>query len=378
MSPHPAVSPRLYSMKQLLPSRNLRRPHFTSCPILPPSIPFLSKSVMPPRRRNNPEPENITDDEMPGLVDPPVNPDEDPDVQDPDLPDLPPESPPPLQQPDDVPNNEPAALGPDTALAVAQALTQLASATAALRQPVSDRGPKTMLREPDTFDGSDPQKLQPFLALLALNFRDRPSAFRTQESRVVYAISYLRGSALDWFEPDIVDSNRNNPLWLSDFSAFVHELEDNFGPFDPVGDAEEALDHIFMKENQRIMKYMVLFNKLATKVEYDDSALRRRFYDGLPDRLKDRITDVGKPRTLAGMRQLAQQLDARYWERRSEQSRSTGRHDGGSADSKSNTKSSKNNTSSSSSTTTSSKQSSNNNTSSSKSGNSKDSSASAS
>jgi len=51
--------------------------------------------------------------------------------------------------------------------------------------------------------------------------------------------------------------------------------------------------------------------------------LRRLFYSGLPDRLKDEIARVGKPLTLHGLWALCQEIDARYWERKDEISRTT-------------------------------------------------------
>ena len=40
----------------------------------------------------------------------------------------------------------------------------------------------------------------------------------------------------------------------------------NFGPYDPVGDAEYQLDHLTMKDGQRITKYVVKFNQIMTQV----------------------------------------------------------------------------------------------------------------
>jgi len=51
--------------------------------------------------------------------------------------------------------------------------------------------------------------------------------------------------------------------------------------------------------------------------------LRHLFYSGLPDHLKDEIARVGKPLTLHGLRALCQEIDARYWERKDEISRTT-------------------------------------------------------
>jgi len=53
------------------------------------------------------------------------------------------------------------------------------------------------------------------------------------------------------------------------------------------------------------------------------SALRRLFYSGLLDCLKDEIARVGKPLPLHGLWALCQEIDARYWECKDEIARTT-------------------------------------------------------
>jgi hypothetical protein len=200
---------------------------------------------------------------------------------------------------------------------LAAALALLAKS---LQKPCSKN---TKIRELDAFDGSDPKKLRLFIVQCQMNFDNRPNAFSTERAKVNYALSYLKGNALEWFEPTLFrvqyDSIFQPPLWYSDYSAFVSELQINFGPHDPVGDAEAELEILEMRDNQRISKYLVEFNKLSSLVEWNSAALRRRFYKGLPTRIKNEITRVGKPDTLQGLRTLAQSTDARYWEYKSEQ-----------------------------------------------------------
>ena len=50
-------------------------------------------------------------------------------------------------------------------------------------------------------------------------------------------------------------------MW--DFVAFILELESNFSPHDPIGDAENLLTNLTMNENSKILKYNVDFWKLA-------------------------------------------------------------------------------------------------------------------
>jgi hypothetical protein len=206
-----------------------------------------------------------------------------------------------------------------------RAVTELArSNTAACQpQPIPDPPRRTKVREPDQFDGSDPRKLRTFFVQCELNFQDRPRAFPNDSAKVIFATSYLKGAALDWFEPDLLRGpHTRRPPWMDDFIEFSTELARNFGPHDPEGDAEHQLANLTMKDGQRINKYIVEFNRHASQVRgYGEGALRRHFYQGLPDRVKDEISRVGKPASLYDLRDLAQSIDARYWERKSEISR---------------------------------------------------------
>ena len=116
----------------------------------------------------------------------------------------------------------------------------------------------TKVQEPDVFDGSDTRKLQPFLVQCTLNFKNRPDAFSTDSAKVTFALSYLRGTVLDWFKPSLTSSL--NPAWLDDYSDFVSELRKNFRPHDPKGEAEADLENLRMCDNQHIVKYLVDFN----------------------------------------------------------------------------------------------------------------------
>ncbi|SJL07237.1 uncharacterized protein ARMOST_10580 [Armillaria ostoyae] len=178
---------------------------------------------------------------------------------------------------------------------------------------------RTKVKEPDTFDGLDPWKLKAFIVSLQLNFNDRPTAFATDASKVNYAISFLSGTTLDWFEPDILHPNlQNPPAWQHSYAAFLDELRTNFGPFDAIRDAEDALEHLWMHDGDRIMKYMVQFNQYTSQVGYRDNSLCHTFYHGLCTRIKDNMAHHGKPNNLHDMRFLAQKLDACYWTWRTE------------------------------------------------------------
>jgi len=133
--------------------------------------------------------------------------------------------------------------------------------------------------------------------------------------------SYLKRMALKWFKPDLLGAGdpHNHPIWMTDWEEFVIELQTTFSPHNPVANAEHQLDHLHMKENHCANQYVVDFNHIASQIRgYGDGALRHHFYTGLPDRIKDKISRVGKLCTLNGLHVLTQEINARYWEHKEE------------------------------------------------------------
>ena len=129
----------------------------------------------------------------------------------------------------------------------------------------------TKVHELDVFDGSDTCKLQPFLVQCTLNFRNCPDTFTSDSDKVTFVLSYLKGTALDWFEPSLTSGK--SPPWLDDYSNFVGEFKNNFRPHNPEGKAKANLENLKMRDNQCIVKYLVNFNRLATHVQWGNTAL---------------------------------------------------------------------------------------------------------
>jgi hypothetical protein len=100
-------------------------------------------------------------------------------------------------------------------------------------------------------------------------------------------------------------------MW--NFEVFINELEVNFGPHDPVGDAESSLTNLTMGEDSRIVKYNVEFWKLVTWLDWNKSALTAHYFSGLPLWIQVEILRGGKLMTLAAMCLKAQDADDIYW-----------------------------------------------------------------
>src|ERR1700721_3281810 len=171
------------------------------------------------------------------------------------------------------------------------------------------------IKVPEPFTGKDPKKLKAFIFQFQLYFQNYTD-FEDDSKKVTFGPSYLRDLAQEWFEPGISGLTKEPLEWLDDWEAFVDELRTNFGPYDEIGDAESELTNLRIKDNQRISDYLVKFTSLAVRCPWGEAALRYRFYEGLPPRIKDELSKgEGKPRSLQDMKLKCQNIDARYWER---------------------------------------------------------------
>src|SRR6266481_7850792 len=90
---------------------------------------------------------------------------------------------------------------PDENLPPGDLAAAIALLTQTLAAPKLTLVPMTKLREPDTFDGADPNKLPTFILQCSLHFCDCTNAFTSDRAKVAYALSFLMGLALGWFEP---------------------------------------------------------------------------------------------------------------------------------------------------------------------------------
>jgi len=176
----------------------------------------------------------------------------------------------------------------------------------------------------DTFDGSDPHKLNHFLFQCRLFFHANPSQFSTDEEKINFAMTYLSGIAQDWFEVALQQEDLGYAQsWLFTWHLFVEELRVHFGLLDPVGDAASLIDNLRMKPGDKIATYNVEFMRYAAQLNWGNTVLCHHFYQGLPNCLQDLIAnrEQGKPTSFHAMYQLAITFDNRYWEQNCERDR---------------------------------------------------------
>ena len=211
-------------------------------------------------------------------------------------------------------------MGGDLAAAIALLAQTLATQNtrpqAAQSAPAVPVTSPTRLREPNTFDGSDANKLQVFILQCSLHFQDRANAFSSGKAKVAYALSFLTSPALGWFEPALFSLAL--PAWVNNWDLFRMELEANFGPFNPVGEAKAEIETLVMAEGSCSAIYFVEFNRLASRIQWDDHALLRQVYKGLAHRIKNEMVHHDWPVMLLDLCKLIQAINYQYWERKAE------------------------------------------------------------
>jgi hypothetical protein len=179
-------------------------------------------------------------------------------------------------------------------------------------------------RSPDTFDGTDPNKLETFVFQVSMYIEALSHNFQDDKSRVTFALSYLKGTPLEWFQNELSQGLMTGgkfPSWFTSYPEFLAELLRLFGPRDPINDATTAIEALRYKDSSKAPRYTLEFNRHARRTGWNDAALARLYYKSLPERLKDEIARLGKPTTLIELQELVATLDQRYWERQSEISR---------------------------------------------------------
>jgi hypothetical protein len=88
--------------------------------------------------------------------------------------------------------------------------------------------------------------------------------FPDMHSRVMYALSYLKGNPLDWFQTELNEAlagNKEYPEWFESYPEFLSELRRLFGPRDPVTDAMNSLEVLRYKDSTKATRYTINFNR---------------------------------------------------------------------------------------------------------------------
>ena len=178
---------------------------------------------------------------------------------------------------------------------------------------LSTRTSEPKVASPEFFHGQR-SKLTTFITQVTLVLTLQSTRFPDERSKVFYAGSFLRDTAFLWFQPLVTADPQ--PAHMNSFKLFCQELKKTFGDPDEVGTAERQL--YALRQRGSVAAYMADFMRYAVQVNWNDDAQAAQFYRGLKDSVKDELSRVGRPHTLAQLQETAIRIDTRLFERQVE------------------------------------------------------------
>ena len=147
---------------------------------------------------------------------------------------------------------------------------------------------------PEPFDGSR-GKLQAFFSQVELFFGFNVDRFLTDKHKVLFASTYLRGPAFEWFNSFLTDFLNNEPDERDNntievnqnYSNFKNKLRQVFGNFDKEHLTERRMQSL--RQTGSAADYASKFQQLAAQTQWGAVTLVAQFYKGLKDRVKDDV-----------------------------------------------------------------------------------------
>ena len=186
--------------------------------------------------------------------------------------------------------------------------------------------PTVKVRTPDVFHG-DRDKLRAFLSQVETYFRFNRTSFTTEEDKVVFCSTYLRGSAYNWFEPTLTNFLENTllnrkALTTAIFGSYIRFKEEIKKVYAGIDEERTAARQILMlRQTGSATEYASKFQQISSRLEWEDAALTEVFYTGLKEHVKDEISRIERPDELSEMTETAIRIDNRIYERQMERNR---------------------------------------------------------
>lgn len=185
-------------------------------------------------------------------------------------------------------------------------------------QNVSDksRKPAYKPKEPDVFKGENTESLRTFIFQCEVYFNARKREFEDPTDRVNFAISYLRGPALAYFEPYFTNSDTAHDFFVS-WPAFTQKLHNQFGSYSPEDDDEDAITSIAFPNDGKATQYFIDFARYQTRISWDERALRKVVKDAIPPRITDELRYSREDTsTFEGFKRAVLKIDNDYWKKK--------------------------------------------------------------
>jgi len=186
--------------------------------------------------------------------------------------------------------------------------------------PNQDLTQRTKVAKPDLFYG-ERKKLQMFISQLELYFFFNAPDFPDEDRKVMFAATYLRGTAAQWFEPYLRDRMQKTPEErrpetnevFNGFSTFMAKMKQNSGDLNEVRKATCTV--MTIRQKTSVAAYTTEFQQAAAYLgDWLDKSLMEHYYRGLKDKVKNGLMIHEDPKDLNALINLAIKIDNRLFE----------------------------------------------------------------
>jgi hypothetical protein len=151
------------------------------------------------------------------------------------------------------------------------------------------------------------------MAQCTLTFTMCPKTYSSNEKKVLFVVSLLRGTALDWARG--VAEDEHHPL-RNNYPAFKEALSNLYLDRNYKALCETKL--LRLKQTKSAAAYAVEFESLVSVLNLDNDAKCLLFYEHLHPDVKDAIATVGRATTFTALVDQAVSIDQRKFQRRME------------------------------------------------------------
>lgn len=157
--------------------------------------------------------------------------------------------------------------------------------------------------EPPEYSGKV-SEFRAFFTQIGVVFTLRPSSFPTDETKVLYVISRLRGSAMNWSIN--IAEDVNHPL-RHDYEEFKQQFKSAFQDTSSIQNAENKI--CSLRQTASASDYASEFHSLATYIGLENIGKRLLFYQGLKPHIQRALAISGKPQQYDELRRKAIEID---------------------------------------------------------------------
>lgn len=175
------------------------------------------------------------------------------------------------------------------------------------------------MANPEPFTGNRRMARQ-FILQCKIKFSGEPDKFADEQTRILYAASYMRGVAFEWVTPFLTKAEltpTNPPECFKTFNTFSEAFLLMFDDPERKSAAERQL--FALKQGSRsVAATAAEFQRLQVECSFPEDASYRLFYNALNNDIKDELFRAERPSKFIDYIHQAILIEGRLRERRNE------------------------------------------------------------